>query len=432
MGMFTTNGDKRMVISKGVAAGKRVRESVGLFIVLLVLGGAPLFAQGAGNARGIASAAGDNPRGRSHSVAQSGTTASPWSLSLIDLRTYWLDIVPTGIDLRVSYRGLTLVPGLATILEDYAGGGYQYNYFFRNPNGSPVSGTHAGTTFSQLELVNDVGLKQGVVWNPRIKRNLVEGFLFYRFHYDYDYRDAAQYQLIFHSSFPDAGRALVNSVLAGFDYNTTVQDRVHGTWNGLYAEASGEWGPRAFFNSIGQANYYRYDITSWGYRTFFTSSTTRGTNLFSLYGAYQVRADYAGGSSIPIFVMQTFGGLPSHLEDYGLGDAVRGFETGAYDTQFKAAANFDLRLTGPGIDWPFIIKDYLIPGLYIFLDGGYYNGYFGDPAQTPGGFLASTGMGVYLHALGIGNVTVAFAVPFYGHRIDNAPYALVFHFHLQM
>lgn len=408
-----------------------------IFIILLFFGGERLSAQqlepspaqaptpvtsvGSAGVPGAGSETGSDP----------GNEGSPWALSFADLRTYWYGIVPTGMDFRLEYRGLTLVPGVATIFENYAGTGYQYNYFFRDPSGRPVTGSDAGTAFAQLEVVDDLGIRQGLAWSSRLKRNLIEGFLFYRFHYDYDYQDPAQNQLIFQSSFPDARRALINSVLAGFDYSTTVLDTVHGTRNGLYAEASGEWGPRAFLNALGQADFYRLDFTNSGYKTLFTSSTRQGANLLSLYGAYQIRADYAGGSSIPIYVMQTFGGRHGHLA-YGLGGAVRGFEEGAYDTRFKAAANFDLRLTGPGVYWPLVIRGYLIPGLYAFVDGGYYNGYFGDPTNTLPGFLASTGIGVYLDVLGLANATVALAIPVYGHRVDNAPYAMVFHFHLQM
>ena len=356
---------------------------------------------------------------------------SPWSFSVTALRTYWFGLVPTGLDTVLEYKGFTIVPGLETILENDAGAGYQYNYFFRNSNGSPVVGSDTGTTFSQFEAVDDLGIRQGILWNPKLRRNLLEGFAFYRFHYDYDYRDPTQNQLIFQSSFPDDPQTLINSAMVGLDYNTTVKDKIHATWNGTYGEASAEWGPRGFFNSIGQADFYRLNLTAWGFKTFYTSATKSNANLFSLYGAYQVRVDYAGGSSIPIYVMQSFGGRYSHLR-YGLGDAVRGFEQGSYDTNFKAAVNFDLRATGPGIYWPVLIHGYLIPGLYTFLDGGYYNGYFGDPTNSPGGFLASTGVGVYLDVLGLGNVTALVGFPLYGSRVDQAPYALVFHFHLQI
>lgn len=418
------------------STGLRLRVLPVFAVVLLLVAGGSLFAQPASSSAGTAKGASVGAAGGANTQpaaakADSAEHGSPWSLSFAALRTYWFGIVPTGIDLVLDYRGLTLFPGVETIFEDYAGAGYQYNYFYRNPNGSPVVGSDSGTTFSQFEIVDDLGIRQGIVWNPRLQRNLLEGFLLYRFHYDYDYQDPTKNQLIFQSSFPDARQTLINSVVAGFDYNTTVQNKVHGTWNGIYAEASGEWGPRAFFNSIGQANFYRLNFTNWGYKTFYTSSTRRGANLFSLYGAYQVRVDYAGGNQIPIYVMQSFGGRYSHLR-YGLGDAVRGFEAGAYDTNFKAAVNFDLRVTGPGIYWPIILKGYLIPGLYAFADGGYYNGYFGDPSNAPGGFLASTGVGAYVDVLGLGNVTAALAFPLVGHRVDNAPYALVFHFHLQM
>ena len=57
-----------------------------------------------------------------------------------------------------------------------------------------------------------------------------------------------------------------------------------------------------------------------------------------------VSIDFAGGSSIPIYVQESTGGLYPRTS---LDDWVRGFETGSYGTTFKAVNNFDIRLQGP-------------------------------------------------------------------------------------
>ncbi len=322
----------------------------------------------------------------------------------------------------VQFHGLRFIPGLATILENDFGGGYQANVFFRNPNGTPLVGTDAGTEFPQVELVDDLGLKQGLLWNPELGRNLLEAFAFYRLHFDYNLTGGGT-PLIFDSSFPDRVEILSNSILLGADYDTTVQDKVHKTWDGLYAEATGEWGPGFLFNSIGNANYYRLNLTAHGFRTLYTSSQPNGRNLFSVYAGDFFAADYAGGSSIPIYIQQTIGG---RYPRYGVADAVRGFEPGAYDTQLKVVNNLELRVTGPAVIWPSFL-----PGAYVFFDTGYYDGYFGDPGNTPGGMIGSVGIGLFADLLDLANATVYLGFPVIGRRVDGSPYAIEAHFSLQ-
>lgn len=52
---------------------------------------------------------------------------SPWSFSVSALRTDWFGVVPSGADVVLQYRGATLVPGLATRIEEDFGAGYQEN-----------------------------------------------------------------------------------------------------------------------------------------------------------------------------------------------------------------------------------------------------------------------------------------------------------------
>ncbi len=346
-----------------------------------------------------------------------------FTLTNFDLRTYWWGIVPTGGDFSALYNGFKLVPGLDTIVENDFGAGYETDNYYRNTDGSLYSGPSgngSAVTFDRLEIVDGLGIRQGILWDHERNRNLLEGFLFYRLHYDKNYASTAS--LVSQSSAPDRAQILSSSVLAGVSASTLVKDDLHRTWDGLYGEASVQWGPSFLFNGIGNADFYRLNATFKAFRTLYAAPSTGEWNLFSIYVGDFVSVDYAGGGSIPFYVQESTGGLaPRATTD----DWVRGFETGSYGTTFKAVNNFDIRFQGPSMIWPSTL-----PGFYVFTDQGYYNGFVGDPTNTPGGFLASTGVGVYGDAFDLANVTAYLAFPLYGHRVDGASFAISFHFSL--
>ena len=357
--------------------------------------------------------------------AEMETPADTWGFANYAIRTYWWGIVPTGGDFSVLYKGLQVVPGLDTILENDLGAGYEPDNYYRNPDGTLYwgpSGDGSPVIFSRLEILEGLGIRQGIVFDPERHRNLVEGFLFYRLHYDADFPLAGGPQLLFQSALPDRNQVLSNSIILGVSASTLVKDDVHETWNGLYGEASFQWGPRFFFNSIGNTDFYRLNAKLKAFRTLYTAETAAGWNLFSLYVGDFLSVDYADGSSVPFWVQQSTGGLsPKTSTD----DWVRGFETGSYGTVFKVVNSLDLRAQGPAVLWPS-----LVPGAYLFLDAGYYNGFIGDPAHTPGGVLMSTGLGGYLDFFDLANVTAYLAFPLIGSRVDGASIALSFHFNL--
>ncbi len=338
----------------------------------------------------------------------------PITFVIYNLYTYWLGgLVPSGAWVNVLFEAPHIVKGLDTIIEDDFAGGLQLNDFYRNPDGSLYTGAHdAPTTFSQAELRNDVGVRQGLLWSSEAKHNLLEAFLFYRTHFDYDFPAPGNSNpLILSSNLPDRVEILSNALHAGLSYNSIIKDKVHRTRDGIYAEASGEWGPRFLLNSDGQADYYRLNGTVEGFKTLYTSPLRGPKNLFSIYLADYFSVDYAGGSSIPFSVFESFGG---RFMRTSVDTTIRGFENGRFGADFKALNNFDVRVTGPSI-----ISNDLVPGLYAFLDAEYYDGYFDDPNNTPGGFLASTGFGAYLSLLNFLNFTIYAAFPFEGQRIDG-------------
>ncbi len=335
------------------------------------------------------------------------------------LYTYWLDgLVPSGAGAGLLYNGFKAVKGLDTIVEEDVAAGYQLSDFYRNPNGSPYTGPSENpTTFDQAEFLDDFGIRQGLLWNPQTKQNLLEAFLFYRAHFDHDYPTQGNPDaLIFSSSLPDRIEIFSNAVQAGFAFNTVVRSKAHQTRNGVYAEASIEWAPSFFFNTDGDADYYRLNGTFQGFKTIYVAPSARGRNRFGIYLADSLEVDYAGGSSIPFYVFESFGGRNMRSD---VDPTIRGFETGLYGADFKVLNNFDVRMTGPTV----VVWKPFVPGLYTFLDTEYYDGYFDDPFNTPGGVLASTGFGCYLNFDDLVNGTIYIAFPFEGQRVDGAPVA---------
>jgi len=355
--------------------------------------------------------------------AQMAAPKGTWTFTNFGVRTYWWGLVPTGGDFSILYDGVKLFPGLDTIVESDLGAGYEVDNYYRNPDGTPYfgpSGDGSSVLFDRLEILAGLGIRQGILWDKARGRNLLEGFVFYRLHYDKNYASGSS--LISQSTLPDRGQILSNSLIAGVSASTLTEDDVHKTWDGLYGEASVQWGPSFFLNGIGNADFFRLNATFKEFKTLYAAPDAGTSNFFSVYLGDFVSLDYAGGSSIPFYVQESTGGLdPRATTD----DWVRGFETGSYGTLFKAANNFDIRFQGPAVIWPSVV-----PGLYVFSDQGYYSDFEGDPSNTPGGFLASVGAGGYLDFFDLTNLTGYLAFPVYGRRIDNASWVISFHFHL--
>lgn len=349
-----------------------------------------------------------------------------WTFTDIEPYTYWLDgIVPSGASVDILFDGLRPFPGLDTILETDVGAGWQTNYFYRNPNGSPYTGPgETPASFDQAEFLDDIGVRQGLVRDGERKRNLLEIFLFYRLHYDRNFPTMeGEGSLLYDSAFPDRREILANALHAGLAVNTVSVDLIHKTHSGIYAEASAEWGPRCLFNGIGGADYYRLNATFKSFLPIFALSDAKGArNLLSLYAAEFLGVDYAGGGSVPIFVFESYGG---RYPRWSNSPTVYGLEEGLYGADFKALENLEFRLLGPAIG----SRD-VVPGLFAFLDTAWYDGYFMDPTGAPGGYLASAGGGVILDFLNLADLNAYFAYPILGRRVDGQAYYLGFGFSL--
>jgi len=379
--------------------------------------------------------------GGATAVAQSTTPSGTWTFTGYGLYAYWLDgFIPSGVSIDILYTGAQIVPGLDTIIEDDPGAGWQTNDFYLNADGSryggpepaggntsptynqpallnvlgPTSGGNSQTTFDQAEFLNDFGIRQGILWNPEQKRNLLEGFLFYRLRYDRNSVATEWGQettLLSESNLPDRDQILSNAVLGGLSLNTVATDEVHKTQQGIYGEASVEWAPSFFFNSIGGSDFYRLNATLKIFQTLFTSSTADGSlNLFSGYLADYFGVDYSAGGYVPFYVYESFGGRYWRADN---STTVHGLNDGMYTPGLKILNNLELRVVGPGIVW----RD-LAPALFVFLDTAY------DPDRTQSTVLASTGLGIYVDCFELANLNLYFAYPLAGSRISGSSYTI--------
>lgn len=286
--------------------------------------------------------------------------------------------IPSGLDLSLTYTGMSMSDLAGTSLFLKAGGGYENTALLRDPaTGDPWTGDAAGNKYDMLNFQWELAFIQGLARRGD-GDNSLEVFAFYRGRFD-SYKNELS-----DSVFADIRGLLGTSFMAGLSYDTRELDR-HRSKKGIYAEASAEWGP-GFVNA--NSDFWRVSGQLRGFLPVFDIATDGG-NLFNVYLAGFAGADYAAGASVPIYVQQSFGGRD--LRD-SLGNSVRGYGNYKFDSAFKSVANAELRLIGPAI-----VLYNIVPCLYGFADAGYYSG-FAESANRAdaSGFLVSTGGGVAL------------------------------------
>ena len=332
---------------------------------------------------------------------------SPIKFSLLGLRTYTLFgflPAPTGLDAVVSYTGLEIWPGRTTSIDLKFGAGFEREVFYRYADGTPYSGAYESgdVDFDTAGGVVDLGIVQGIV--PKL-----DAFLFLRAAYRYNIDNGST---VFNSAFADRGGALTNSLLAGVSYSNVRENADHKTRNGLYAEASMEWGPGFLANSlVGESDYLRLNSVAKAFLTLFDAAPEREKNLFSIYLGDYLSVDWATGTAIPIMVQQTFGGRSIRK---GLGGSLRGYENRSYDTRFKLVNNLEARFVGPALG----LKD-LVPLAAVFVDAGYYAGLEGAAVDPGPGFLASVGGMLSVDVLDLAYLGATFTAPLAGSRVDG-------------
>lgn len=278
-----------------------------------------------------------------------------------------------GLHMDIGYRGAEFIEGRDTIIWFGAGGYYLNQSFFRYPDGSlyyiPDGGIDADNDPHFWIFRGDwnVGLTQGFVWNDRINKNLIEGFIHYRGKFDKHFRNSEYDQLLFQSrTVSDKEGILQNSILLGAALNDVSTSPITKVKKGVYSEVSFEWGPSFFLNNLyGEADFFKLNGSIRGFLPIFELEPKNGLNLLSLYGGAFLLFDYTGGSRIPLNEGQSFGGLAPRA---GLGGAVRGVFDAAYAAPLKGVFNIEARLNLPAL----FIKD-IVPVLRVVFDSGYYN-----------------------------------------------------------
>lgn len=365
---------------------------------------------------------------------------------ITDVRRYFFwgwNFLPTGIDVTIGYELPPWFAGVDTILQATLGGGYEgfgtFRAFDYTPN-TPVIPTEAAADpngnfeFNNPNFQWQAGIRQGILWNPAAERNLLEAFLYYRGRYD-RYLDGRHYwgsdesqiaaiessHEIWQSKYEgsDAYGIFGTSLLTGIAYDALRFDPRSKAYDGTYAEASFEISP--YFPSVpGASDFWRLNFSTKSFKTLYEARPDTAKNWFTIYAGSYFSIDYADARrQMPLYVMQTFGGTEPRK---GLAHAVRGFEDYSWDTQLKIVHNLDLRFNLPVI-YSIRGRD-LLPGLVVYFDLGYGTRYWGDPLDTQGGFLGSTGVGAYFGLLDIVYIQIYSHFPLIGERIDGAPFAL--------
>lgn len=350
---------------------------------------------------------------------------SDWKLSGISPRVLWFGITPTGVDLSITYSGLELLDELNTYLFFKAGGGYQEKVFYHDATGAVLSDTSSLDKEYKRRTPNfqwEAALYQGLTWNERTGDNLLESFLYYRGRYDiYNYADSygvVPYLFTDTSPFTDKDGLFGNSLMAGLCWKDLTEDS-HQVQKGIYAEASVEYGPSWLGNSFfGETDYLRLNAQVKAYLPIFDLDESSEMNKLSVYAGNYFSVDYSGGGSVPIYVIQSFGG--KNLRP-GLGGSLRGFDSYAWDTRFKAVNNLELRVNGPAFFSPSFL-----PVLFTYFDAGYFYGHQISPGDFDAeqGFLCSAGGGIAINVFGVEHVRASFDFPLYGQRHDGASWYL--------
>ena len=367
----------------------------------------------------------------------------PFFYRIEDVRRYFTwgwDLIPTGIDVTLGCRIAPWFEGVETILQATIGGGYQGFGTFRDTDYTPnfvetdTADPNGNLEFNSPNIQWQGGIRQGIAWNPAEDRNLVEAFLFYRGRYD-RYLNGRHYwgssdseiaaieasHEAWQSGYPgsDADGIFGNSLFAGLSYDTLHFDRRTKAYEGTYAEASFEISP--YFPAVlGASDFWRVNLSTKTFWTLYEARPEAAKNVFTIYAGSYFSIDYADASrQMPLYVMQSFGGTELRK---GLADSVRGFEKYSWDTQLKIVHNLDLRFTLPVL-CSFRGRD-LLPGLVVYFDLGYGTSYWGEPGNTPGGFIGSTGVGLFVDLLDLVYTHVYAHFPLIGDRIDGAPAAL--------
>jgi hypothetical protein len=379
--------------------------------------------------------------------------SNPFFFKFNNFRAHFMwgaDFILTGADFTFGYTGFRFFRNTDTIFQTSIGAGYEGFETYRDVDYSPnteidySAGKNRNLEFNSPNFQWETGIRQGIIYNNRLDRNLIEAFLFYRGRMDFylngrhfwgtgDARIAEieeghkTWQKQYLGS--DAYGIFGMSFIAGLSYDSLVSDKKTKSFDGLYMEASFEISP--YLKSVrGATDFYRLNFSGKFFKTLYEARPWAEKNVFAVYLGEHFAGDFADAKTdMPLYVMQTFGGTHPY---YGLAYAVRGFEKFSWDTQLKIVNNVELRFNLPVI-YRIPKKDFLdlVPGFLVFFDIGYGSGYWGDTSGAEGGMLASAGGGIYLNFFDFKYLRLYSSFPLVGERLDGAPVNFNFDINLQ-
>jgi len=337
-----------------------------------------------------------------------------------------IDIIGAGV--LLGYKGFNFIEGRDTIIWAGAGASWKNTPFYRDFNDNLLTSDNTDInggidldedlSFYKININWTVGITQGILWNSKIKANLIDVSLFYRGRFDYHFENDEKDQVIFNqfNYLPDMEKIQQNSFIAGISLNNAY--KADNIIRGFYSEVSAEWGP-SFMNKI--ADYVRLNFGFKGFIPIIDIATKTGSN-FSIYlGDYFV-VDWITGDTIPLNIRQSIGGFGN--QRYGLGGTVRAVDRSRYDSSLKIANCFDIRINLP-IPMPLDI----VPGVILYFDSAYYN----EMKGADDGFLLSTGGGITFNLLERFQLTGYTGVYLNGENVNGEKwkpftFAMSFHF----
>lgn len=129
-------------------------------------------------------------------------------------------------------------------------------------------------------------------------------------------------------------------------------------------------------------------------------------NLLGAYLGDFASFDYLFGNDVPLSALQSFGG--SHqgspqVARVGLGGAMRGIDSGRYDTNLKFVDNLELRLDGPAL-----LRPDTYPILVAFADSGFFDQVGEGEGPEAFGWRYSLGAELRLCVLGLFSPGIGF------------------------
>lgn len=205
--------------------------------------------------------------------------------------------------------------------------------------------------------------------------------------------------------FPDARGLASLSILGGAGYSS-LRNTPGRALQGVSGEISAEYAPAAL-DFVSGTDFWRFSGRIKGFMPVL-SLGSRESPFLSLYAGGFLYGDIAGGDSIPLYVLTSFGGRRLRS---GLGDSIRGYQSWGYEATTKLAANADLRLVGPAL---FGLAK-LRPLAYLFADAGWFDGLdrLPDSFTDHDGILTSAGAGAAIDVFGFAQIgaRAGFALP---------------------